>query len=268
MIRFKRRNTLWLAILGVMMALVILSSSVNPVGQILLLGSFVAALIASMLDLDLGEPKQLIQSVQQRSARSRMSPQAREAVDRARDRAEYRDSLIQLLDVGIIATQSGPDGLVMRRARNISKDDDGARPFVVLVVPCQQADCTAQIRFEITDQSGKQQYVHEMEVFLRDGEMNILTEDHLPLLSNDQIAGQGDWDLRVYLDGQLLGIHTLTLSPSYVERRRRLSGNRSENQHYITGSESARQTETAPPEEEEIPLSLEQLLRNEGRRRT
>ena len=264
MIRFKRRNTLWLTALGTMLALVVISGAVTPGAQILLLGGFIAALVASAIDL--GQPKQLLQTIQQRSTRSRLSPQAQEATDRARARIDYQESDLQMIDVGMIATQSGREGMVMRRTRQISKDDDGVRPFVTLLVPDIEADRNASVRFEIIDQTGKEVYVHEIEVYLRSGEMNILTEDHLPLMNNEQIAGMGDWDLRVYVDGSLMGVHTFALTASYEERRHRLRGGRAENQHFVTGSaQPARATQPPPEEKEDIPLSLEELVRNQGR---
>lgn len=260
MINFKRRNTLWLATLGTMMALVIISSSVSAGAQALLLGGFIAALAASMIDL--GDRHQLLQTIQQRSVRSRMSPQAREAVDRVRGRGEYLDSDLQLIDVGMIATQSGREGMVMRRTRSISKDDDGVRPFVTLLVPESEANRSASVRFEVIDQTGQEQYVHEMELYLRDGEMNILTEDHLPLIGNEQIAGMGEWDLRVYVDGNEMGVHNFALTASEYERRERLGGRRAEKQHYVTGSATPAAS-SQPEEDEDIPLSLEELLRSQ-----
>lgn len=259
MINFKRRNTLWLATLGTMMALVIISSSVSAGAQALLLGGFIAALAASVIDL--GDRAQLLQTIQQRSARSRMSPQAREAVGRVRGRSEYLETDLQLVDVGMIATQSGREGMVMRRTRSISKDDDGVRPFVTLLVPESEAGRSVGVRFEIIDQTGQEQYVHEMELYLRDGEMNILTEDHLPMMNNDQVAGMGEWDLRVYIDGTEMGVHNFALTASENERRERLGGRRVEKQHFVTGSASPEGSQ--PEEDEDIPLSLEELLRSQ-----
>ena len=46
----------------------------------------------------------------------------------------------------------------------------------------------------------------------------------MPLAGNRGVEGNGDWDLRVYVDNNLIGMHNLMLSPSVNERRRRLSG--------------------------------------------
>ena len=107
---------------------------------------------------------------------------------------------------------------------SVSKDDDGARPFITLNVEPEDADRNVLIRFEITSHGGEALYVHEMKAFLRDGEMSIMADHHLPLAGNPRIQGMGDWDLRVFLDGNLIGLHNFTLAPSMRERNRRLAG--------------------------------------------
>ena len=72
----------------------------------------------------------------------------------------------------------------------------------------------------------------------------------------------GDWDLRIYIDDTLMGIHGFALTASYEERRRRLRGARSADQHYVTGSPPAQRR--PKEEDEDIPLSLEELLRSEN----
>ena len=63
-----------------------------------------------------------------------------------------------------------------------------------------------------------------MKTYLRDGELELLADHQLPLAGNAGIDGSGDWDLRVYVDNNLIGMHDLMLAPSVNERRRRLSG--------------------------------------------
>ena len=127
-----------------------------------------------------------------------------------------------MLDVGLIAVQSSYEGMAMRRTRSISKDDDGARPFVALNVEASEAERHAMVRFEIFNQYGEQKFVHEMRAFLREGEMNIMTDHHMPLAGNQDVQGAGDWDLRVYVDGNLVGMHNFMLAPSMTDRQRRL----------------------------------------------
>ncbi|MDX1995898.1 MAG: hypothetical protein SF029_26185 [bacterium] len=255
MIRYNRRNTYWLSVLGIILGVVLLAGATPPAVTATLVALFALALAGSFLDLSAQE--QLVQTIQQRSRNSKMSPQAREAVARASNRGGGLPGALTLSDVGVIASQTGSEGLVMRRTRSISKDDDGARPFVTLSVDPSEADRNATVRFEIIDQNGRDLYVHEMKIFLREGEMNILADHHLPLMKNPQVEGMGDWDLRVYLDGHLAGVHNFSLSPSTEERRRRLSGN-SGGRYYVTESE-------AEEEDEDVPMSLEDLLRQQSR---
>ncbi len=255
MIRFQKRNTIWLAGMSVLMAIAALSPNVTIGVQALLFSVFLLALGGSLMDENTRE--RLVSVVQNRFStthRGQMSNDARQAYERARAR-EYRTAEVQMIDIGVIASQTGADGMVMRRATSISKDDDGARPFLTLVVPPEEAERNAIIRFEFIDQNGDRQYVHTMRVYLREGEMNILADHHLPLMDNERIAGMGDWDLRVYVDDVLIGIHTFSLHPSMTERRQRLRGG----QYYEMG-------EARPRRSSDTPTSLEDLLRNQDKR--
>jgi hypothetical protein len=86
---------------------------------------------------------------------------------------------------------------------------------------------------------------------LRDGEMNILADHHLPLTGNEQIAGAGDWDLRVYINGTLIGAHAFNLAPSINERLGRYEREEVERPRLRSS-------------EDEAPMSLEELLRSEA----
>ena len=224
MIRLKRRNTAWLIAMGLLIGFALLAAPVSAAVQISLLGAFAVAVIASMIELG-PERETLLEVLHRAPVRRRITPQAREAAERAASRAGFfnRGGLV-LLDIGLIAMQTGVDGLAMRRTRNISKDDDGVRPFITLFVDHEEADRQAVIRYEIYNQLGDEQYVHEMKTYLREGELKLLADHHLPLAGNTSIDGNGDWDLRVYVDNNLIGMHNLMLSPSVNERRRRLSG--------------------------------------------
>jgi len=224
MIRLKRRNTAWLVAMGFLIMFALLAApGISAAVQLSLIGAFVVAMIASMVEIG-PDRETLIDVLQRAPIRRRITPQAREAAERAASSAGYFARGLVMLDVGLIALQTGMEGLAMRRTRNISKDDDGARPFITLYVHPEEAERQAVIRFEIYNQLGEEQYVHEMKTYLREGELNILADHHLPLAGNRGVDGSGDWDLRVYVDGNLIGMHNLMLSPSVTERRRRLSG--------------------------------------------
>ncbi len=224
MIRLKRRNTAWLIVMGLLIGFALLAAPVSAAVQLSLIGVFAVAVIASMIELG-PERETLLDVFQRAPVRRRITPQAREAAERAASRAGFFNrSGIVMLDIGLIAMQTGMEGLAMRRTRNISKDDDGARPFITLYVHPEEAERQAVIRYEIYNHLGEEQYVYEMKTYLREGELNILADHHLPLAGNRGIDGNGDWDLRVYIDNNLIGMHNLMLSPSVNERRRRLSG--------------------------------------------
>lgn len=259
MLGIEKRNVIWLAALSIIMLLVVISPNIAGGLQALLLAFFLLALVGTALDSNVRE--RLLQAITRQvnlPGRSRVSPQAREAADKARARGSYYASAVEMIDVGLIASQSGSEGMVMRRTRSISKDDDGVRPFITLQVPGAEADRDANVRFELIDQNGNERYIHQMQVFLREGEVNVLADHHLPMMGNDEIAGMGDWDLRVYVDDTLIGVHALQLVPSSEERRDRV---RSGGRHYaMQDEEPARRTTR---DDGSKPMSLEDLLRGQ-----
>jgi hypothetical protein len=265
MIRFKvkKQNYAWLGGLGLLTVFALLSPNINPLAGILFIGALGVAIAGTLMDIS--DSQNAIKSISERVARSRsgQSPQALEAEARAKNRPQYRPTAIRMLDVGIIATQTSDEGISMRRARVVSKDDDGIRPFITLSVPSNMVDRQATIRFEMTDHSGKDQYIHEMRVFLRDGDMNILAENHLPMMENVRITGMGEWDLRVYVDGNLMGVHDFNHTLSQFERRQRLSGGK---QQSVTESdgEVMRAEKRLRAEDLNVPLSLEELIRQQS----
>ncbi len=222
MIRLKRRNTTWLAVMAILTVIGMLAATAAPVVQFMLLAIFALSAVASTVELG-RERETLIDALRRAPIRNRVSPQAKEAHERAKSRGGYTNNNLMMLDVGLIAVQSSYEGMAMRRTRSISKDDDGARPFVALNIEAEEAERHAMIRFEIFNQYGEQKFVHEMRAYLREGEMNIMTDHHLPLAGNRDVQGAGDWDLRVYVDGNLVGMHNFMLAPSMNERQRRLA---------------------------------------------
>ncbi len=224
MIRLKRRNTAWLITMALLIGFALLAAPVSAAVQLSLIGALAVAVIASMIELG-PERETLLEVFNRAPVRRRITPQAREATERAAARDGYfnRNGIV-MLDIGLIAMQTGVEGLAMRRTRSISKDDDSARPFITLHVMPEEAERQSLIRYEIYNHLGEEQYVHEMKTYLREGEISLLADHHLPLAGNRGIDGNGDWDLRVYVDNNLIGMHNLMLAPSVTERRRRLSG--------------------------------------------
>lgn len=252
--RIRGRNLLWLGVLGTLVGIGVLSGAAPPAVNALLVAFFGIGAAASLLDI---QPERLLSRSRSSLTAMRMSAEAREAVERARRRgAGYADSLT-LLDVGLIRLQTGRDGMEMARTRAVSLDDDGVRPYITLRVDPQEADRTAVVRFEIIDHNGESLFIHEMRVFLRDGEMNIVADHQLPLLDNQRIESAGDWDMRVSIDGVLIGALGFTVTPSLRDRMRRFSAE--------ADSPASRQARLADPIDDDAPMSLEDLLRSQQR---
>ena len=247
--RIRRKNITWLSFLGVLVAIAVLANIATGIQVGALLALYAVALAASLLEV---QPARILGDVQRSSiGRLRMSPAAQEAVDRASRRGSAGVNGITVLDMGLIVSHTTSEGMVMRRTRSFSKDDDGVRPYLTLQVQPQSADITSILRFEMVDHNGRQQYVHEMKTYLRDGEMNILADHQLPLGRNDRLEGAGDGDLRIYMDGVLLGALNYTLAPSVRERNRLISRMQALEDEII---------------DDETPMSLEDLLRSRDAR--
>lgn len=247
--RIRKRNIAWLSVLAGLIGVAFLSGTVTAEVMTVLVGLFAVAFVASMLEI---QPTRWRDSMAVSPlTRMRMSADAREASERARRRhTGYNATNLTLLDIGMISSQATPEGMVMRKSRSISGDDDGARPFVSLHVPPSDADRNALIRFEIMDQNGERRYIHEMRTYLRDGEMNILADHHLPLLNNPDLGRSGgEWDLRVSVDSTWVGMLSFAVSPSLHQREREMEERLSD------------QAATS-----EAPLSFEELLRGQESR--
>lgn len=255
----------WLAILGAMVAVALVSGAFAsaPTAALLVVGLYLAALGLSFAGAR--ETTRLLR--QSRDALSdaanarKMTPNAREATQRARRRGAAGDGLV-LLDIGLITTQGHGDGMTMRRTRAVSLDEDGVRPYVTLQVDPREADRSTIIRFEMLDTSGQSQYIHEQKTFLRDGQMNIIADHHLPLADNPRANTVGDWDLRVSVNGDLLGAQTFTVSPSLEDRFRARPGTQDAQHSAQPGAVSRRRIEDVRGEGD-APLSLEDLLRSQ-----
>jgi hypothetical protein len=251
--RVRKQFTGWLAILGVMVGIALLSGVLSAAGAVALVLIYAFALGASLIDFRANE---LIERSRSSLVAARMSPDAREAVERARRRGSVVSAGFNLLDIGLIATATTDHGIDMRRTRSASKDDDGVRPFITLRVEPHQADRMTVIRYEMIDQNGAMTYVHEMKTYLRDGEMNILADHQLPLYGNEDAVTAGDWDLRVYVDGGLIAAHSFSIAPSVDERLGRRRADDAPQQR------AARRIAT-PDAASEGPVSLEELLRSQ-----
>ncbi len=275
-VRRQRQNTVWISLIGTLTAVALIA---NPATAPVILPMVIGAAGAAFIQVDdRRNPivNRLNPATAVKTAMTGATPQAQEAARRASVRGFSANPGIGLLDVGLIALEREGQGATLRRTQSVSKDDDGVRPYLVLNIDPAEADRNAKLRFEMIDQNGKEVYVYEMNLFLRDGELNILPDHHLPLRDNPQIAGTGEWDLRVYLDRTMLGVHTFSFGPSSEERAARLSGRSSERPRRYVMPQSQEQQEdsevwssSSPPSssgrtrDERAPQTLEELLRSQ-----
>lgn len=258
MMRVRRRHTAWLILLGALVGTAMISPAYmaqSAMGGLSLVLLFMVALAASFLEF---QPRKLMEAAASPLVNRKISAQAREAAERARRRTTLSAPGITLLDVGLISHRASSEGMDMRRTRSISLDEDGVRPYITLDVQPSEADRHAVVRFEIIDHNGQPQYVHEMKTYLRDGEMNLLADHQLPLYGNERLVGAGEWDLRVSVDGALLGLLGFTATPSLRERARQFSPR----------ADTAAVERLRDDSEADSPVSLQDLLRDDRQRRS
>lgn len=271
-VRRQRQNTVWISLISTLTAIALIA---NPATAPVILPMVIGAAGAAFLQLD-DRRSPIVNRLNPATAVNTMmtgaTSQAQEAARRASARGFSPNPGIGLLDIGLIALEREDKGATLRRTQSVSKDDDGVRPYLVLNIDPSEADRSAKLRFEIIDQNGSEVYVYEMNLFLRDGELNILPDHHLPLRSNPQIVGMGQWDLRVYLDRTMLGVHTFSLTPSSAERAERLSGRAERPRRYVMPETQQEQdsevwstsgSSTSSSREDRPPQTLEELLRSQ-----
>lgn len=253
MFQHSYRGTLvWLFIVGVVLGLTLLAGEVPAAIAAGLLGIYLALVVLITRGVGIGT---VLQSLPRPAGhRVQISEVAREAAARARGHPAF-DSLIQLTDVGLIVDEQRPDGLALRRGRFVSLDDDGVRPFAIVDVPEGLGERTARIRFELRDENGRIQYVYEDEKWLRTGENALLPDYRLPVRSNAKGLPAGSWVVHVLVDGGIVGIHPFNLSPSLRDRRKQMAPD-GELRERVWRSEE---------EDVSLPLSLEELLRQQSR---
>lgn len=146
MFRNSNRATLvWLFIVGMALGLTMLAEEVpTEVG---------AALLAAYLGLVLMITRNVSLAAISGLWTSRIIHEkeptevAREASARARSYPNF-ETLVRLMDVGLIVEEQRPDGMSLRRGRFVSLDDDSVRPFAIVNIPAALSQRLSHIRFE------------------------------------------------------------------------------------------------------------------------
>ena len=257
MFRHSSRGTfVWLLIVGIALGLTLLAGAI-PTG----VG---AALLAAYLGLWLLVARNIEVSAFFDSWRARTQPEtepsevAREAIARARSDPNY-DSLVRLLDIGLIVDEQRPDGMALRRGRFIALDDDAIRPFAIIHVPDVLGGRLSHIRFELMDSDGRLCYVFEDEKWLQSGENTLLPDYRFPIRKKAGELEAGGWSARIIIDGGVIGVHHFNLSPALRERRRNVGSD---------GEILRERVWRSSEDDESLPLSLEELLRQQSRQQS
>jgi len=105
------------------------------------------------------------------------------------------------VDMGMIAFQ-GEDAPSIHRNTSVPDDSDYIQPFAELRVP---VDATGKVRFEIYDGSRRQIFVHEDYHELKRGRNLVSPTARLPI--HDELATDGNWELRISADNVVLSRH-------------------------------------------------------------
>lgn len=248
-----RGTSVWLAIVGVALLLTLLAGEVPAAVSAVLLAAYLGLVLLVARNVGVGA---LFSSLPAPGSRvAQVTEVAREAVARARSSPLY-DPIMRLVDVGLIVDEQRPDGLFLRRGRFVSLDDEGIRPFAIVDVPEGLAGRLAQVRFELRDETNTAQYIYEAEKWLQAGENALLPDYRLPIRKKSAELHAGSWSAHVLVDGGLLGVHQFTLGPSLAARRSEIGAD---------GEILRERVWRSDPADESLPLSLEELLRQQGR---
>ena len=227
-VRLRRQNLPWLVVTAAMLGLALLPGTAGPTLVAALLACGALALGTSLTlrpgALDAGRLRESLSALPRRDRSGQQKAEVSESARAASERARLLSGSgltpdLTLLDIGLIGSRLGPEGMTMRKGLRFSGDDDGLRPYLCLLVPEHEAERSARLRFEIRDQRGAARLVHEQDIWLRAGQRDVLSENHLPLAgSPDLPRSGGDWELRVSLDAAPLGALPFTMTPSLRQR--------------------------------------------------
>lgn len=254
MFRHSNRGTLvWLFIVGMALGLTMLAGGISLGASAALLAAYLGLVFMVVRNEQIGD---WVEGLRERTVRDSVPTEvAREAMARARGYSNY-DALIQLLDIGLIVDEQRPDGMSLRRGRFISLDDDAIRPFVIINVPSVLGERLSHIRFELRDSDDQLRYVFEDERWLQTGENTLLPDYRFPIRKKADEIEAGGWSARILVDEGLIGVYHFNVAPGLRDRR----------QHIGTDGEIMRERVWRTDDEDEaLPLSLEELLRQQSR---
>lgn len=251
----ERGTVVWLLIIGLALALTLVAGNVATEVGAALLAAYLGLVVLIARNVDISAIMNRLPAP--RSRERQPSEVAREAAARARTHPTY-DAIIRLLDIGLIVDEARPDGMSLRRGRFVSLDDDGIRPFAIIDVPNGLGGRLSHVRFDLRDEDDALQYVFEEEKWLQEGENILLPDYRLPIRKKVGDLTPGAWSAHVSVDGGVMGIHNFNLSPSLASRRRQMAAD---------GEVLRERVWRSQEDDESLPLSLEELLRQQSQMR-
>ncbi|HVO43728.1 MAG TPA: hypothetical protein VMT34_13945 [Aggregatilineales bacterium] len=263
-----RRSTyIWLGLLGAAVGLITVAALAS--GQA---ASVAGALVVVAAYVGLAAVTVANRTVRRLSQNIKMPPirmgvhttaVARRAMGRAYKSSVFNPDNI-LTDVGLIFNRRGRDSSwdrhLVAEDQSIVITDAGLQPFAKINVLPASADKIGVIAFQIYDQAGRLRFSRQTEQMIRPGENTILCDRQLPLLRGEPVTRSGTWDLRIVLNGEMIGIHSFSVKPSAEQRRN----------YFSSDAEAAIDNLKLP--EADGPTTLDDLLKEQqhtesGRRR-
>jgi hypothetical protein len=242
-----------LGIVGTVAGILAISGSGGPVVGALAVGGFLALAAAVFANNRL---RQLQEAIPQIAATVNATPAARAAAQRARRLSNYATDET-VTDVALIVNDRDRAGRLNRRiATNVSMDEYAMQPIVKFTVPNELLNRISIIRFEIVDKAGKVQFSRAVEHYTRDGENLVACDQQLRLRDNANLGRAGTWDLQVTINGQLAAVHSFTVSPAQQDRSIPVQDD---------GEINISRLQEPAEEEEDMPMTLEDLLREQRR---
>lgn len=120
---------------------------------------------------------------------------------------------LRVSDIGVFAMGEGRDTLV-HRLQAVRDDVDYLQPWVALRVPTV---ASGTVSFEIRDMDDRLHFRRDRSLQLERGDNLISPAARMPV--HDALLTEGDWQLRVYADGNLLAAHSFGWMEAAEEAR-------------------------------------------------
>jgi hypothetical protein len=274
MIRGRRGLIVWLVLLGLAVFGMLVAAgsgaaAIPPLAAAAMLLGYIALVLGTLAGDRFEGMRRIVPSL---AVATKASPAAKRATAKASGKFDHRMD-DALLDVGLIVNEKRNGRWERRLAETPSMDDGAIQPFISLQVSGERADRMATIDFELYDHSGKLVFSQSMQQYVREGENLITCDRQMPLRGSESLGDKrpraGIWDLRVRVDGGLAAIHNFTVgsstgsNPESTRRAERLADDGERMDRTEQGDRGERLSNRIEISEEDAPISLEDLLREQ-----